>query len=407
MFGRQPSHRLNDQAVDHRGADHGRRDGRALAAADIGATTPTTATSNSTPAPTGPTGPPDGPVPTGFVPVSVSFASADHGWVLGDAPCASPPCTSILRTRDGGKTWQGIPAPKATVQTKGSEVGPGITAQVARIRFADDNDGWAFGTDVYATHDGGGTWATATLSGATGDQVISLEAGGGTAWAVVAHCGANPDRCGSISLYRSAVGSDSWRAVGDPVDAMTAPGVFSGHAAQLVVRGGDRWVLAGDRLYGGPADQPLQPLSEPCSRFLPVGSGQGPHLAAADASHLDVMCTGGPSSGSAPKQLLGSTDGGRSWSAAGPRIIGLSGQDGLADNGKGVLLSAESSAAARVNRTTDDGASFTSVLEDKDGHGWIDLGFTTPQQAVAVSVGRTLYLSHDAGATWSPVGFAS
>ncbi len=71
------------------------------------------------------------------------------------------------------------------------------------------------------------------------------------------------------------------------------------------------------------------------------------------------------------------------------------------------MLSAESSATARVNRTTDDGASFTSVLEDKDGHGWIDLGFTTPQQAVAVSVGRTLYLSHDAGATWSPVGFAS
>ena len=36
---------------------------------------------------------------------------------------------------------------------------------------------------------------------------------------------------------------------------------------------------------------------------------------------------------------------------------------------------------------------------------WTDLGFTTPQQAVVVLNGIALYLSHDAGQTWSRVTF--
>jgi hypothetical protein len=32
------------------------------------------------------------------------------GWLLGTAPCASPPCTSIVRTTNGGPTRAGVPA---------------------------------------------------------------------------------------------------------------------------------------------------------------------------------------------------------------------------------------------------------------------------------------------------------
>src|SRR5665213_772581 len=39
--------------------------------------------------------PAGGPVPSGFEPASVSFISADDGWVLGSAPCSNPVCTSI------------------------------------------------------------------------------------------------------------------------------------------------------------------------------------------------------------------------------------------------------------------------------------------------------------------------
>ncbi len=58
-------------------------------------------------------------------------------------------------------------------------------------------------------------------------------------------------------------------------------------------------------------------------------------------------------------------------------------------------------------RTTDDGSNFASVLEDRQAQGnpWADLGYTTPDQAFVVNYGRVMYLSHDAGATWQPVGF--
>ncbi|MBV8385976.1 MAG: hypothetical protein JO155_04195, partial [Acidimicrobiia bacterium] len=98
-------------------------------------------------------GPSGGPVPPGFLAASVTFISPSKGWVLGTAPCASPSCTSILRTTDGGATWKGIPAPKAGLWNSADE-----TATVRSLRFANDRDGFAFGDGFWATHDGGAHW---------------------------------------------------------------------------------------------------------------------------------------------------------------------------------------------------------------------------------------------------------
>jgi hypothetical protein len=61
----------------------------------------------------GTVGPAGGPVPAGFHAVDLTFVDVNDGWALGTAPCASAPCTSILRTTDGGLSWAGIPAPRA------------------------------------------------------------------------------------------------------------------------------------------------------------------------------------------------------------------------------------------------------------------------------------------------------
>src|SRR4051794_21631848 len=58
-------------------------------------------------------GPAGGPVPAGFNGYDLTWVSNDDGWALGTAPCDNRPCTSILRTTDGGKSWVGIPAPRA------------------------------------------------------------------------------------------------------------------------------------------------------------------------------------------------------------------------------------------------------------------------------------------------------
>jgi photosystem II stability/assembly factor-like uncharacterized protein len=54
--------------------------------------------------------PSDGPVPARFAATSVTFVSADEAFVLGTAPCAHAPCTSVVRTLDRGQSWVGLPA---------------------------------------------------------------------------------------------------------------------------------------------------------------------------------------------------------------------------------------------------------------------------------------------------------
>ena len=101
--------------------------------------------------------PAGGPVPSGFDPLSFTAISADQYWLLGEAPCSNPVCTSIVRTTDGGAHFVGLPAPTAPITTTGG----GINT----LRFADTLDGYAFATgpggEFWDTHDGGEQWVAA------------------------------------------------------------------------------------------------------------------------------------------------------------------------------------------------------------------------------------------------------
>ncbi len=342
--------------------------------------------------------------------MSATFDSPDHGWVLGDAPCGTPPCTSVLRTRDGGHSWHGIPAPRTAIASSDTArhegVGQPNAGQVSSIRFGDESNGWAFGTALWSTHDGGASWKQQSIAQAV-DRTVALESSSGSTYAVVATgCAPDPSPgCNSVVLYQTPVGSDDWQQVGPP-QRVDARGSREGEYAQLVLRGGSYFVLAGSVVFGRTSDQAFGPLSQPCTDpGFPYA--QPSALAAADSNHLDVMCDEGDAHmGRGTQQLRGSTDGGHTFSASGPHFtaphIAL-----IADNTKGGLLAAEASIISRVARTTDDGSNFASVLEDRQAQGnpWADLGYTTPDQGFVVNYGRVMYLSHDAGATWQPVGF--
>ncbi len=353
---------------------------------------PSASTSSSPSAPVGPAG---GAVPAGFVPYSATWISASTGWVLGTAPCQKAPCTSIVRTRDGGSTWVGIPAPVA-----GLQINANTPASVSSIRFADARDGWAFGSALYSTHDGGASWTKQALgSDGTGPRVVALESDGAQAWAAVDSCSIAASCTHMISVYVTAVGADSWRMIGSPLPDGNAAG--SSTPVHLVVGSNNWWLTASSVWHGSGANAPVV-LTGPCAtNFALVG------FAAADPQHLDALCAGQGAAGSSQQQLEGTTDGGRTWKPSGPAFLGPDNVAGIADNAAGTLLLAASSGGSTVARTTNDGQRFGVVLTDPAGGGtpWSDLGFTTQQQAMVILTGRALYVSRDAGATWTAVRF--
>ena len=204
----------------------------------------TTASSSAAPV----LSPAPAPVPANFRPSSVTFIGTQTGWVIGQAGtpgnCATQYCTSVARTDDAGKTWTGVPAPVT---------GPADGATgVSQIRFLNGADGWAFGPQLYATHDGGHTWAQVATDGL---RVTDLETVGGRAFALFASCtGTGPafaDNCVSYTLYSSPAAADDWTPVGPATSGL------SGGAASMVLTGTRGYLLAPDRmLYSGPVNGP-------------------------------------------------------------------------------------------------------------------------------------------------------
>lgn len=371
-------------------------------------TAPTTTSTTAAPTTTAPTtttipGPPGGPVPAGFQPESVTFTSPDRGWALGTAPCRGPgPCTSVVRTTDGGRTWAGIPAP-VTALGSGQEGAPGV----ANLRFADPADGWAFGSELWATHDGGSHWKQLQLPGGEGlpASVVSLEAGGGQAYALDIPGTQQSSGTGTAQLYQTAVGSDAWA----PVAGASVPRAESG---LVIVSGSGVWIVV--QTAGGQAVFLARGASGWSPRALPCGQ---PSLAvaAATAQSMATICSGGGAAGSEPKQLYLSSNGGQSWQ---PASTGPSGGDTLevAMASPSVVVVAAASGASWLYGTFDGGRTWSTVEQDTSSGGapWRDLGFTNTSQGVVIEglkpgvaglPPNRLLMTRDGGHSWAPVTF--
>ncbi|MGH2718140.1 MAG: hypothetical protein ACRDJU_06140 [Actinomycetota bacterium] len=332
--------------------------------------------------------------PAGFEPASVTFVSADDGWVLG-APC--PTCTvAILHTADGGKTWGAIPAPPAPL-SEARDANSGVST----IRFADANDGWLFGPDLWATHDGGATWQEPSVPGlaASGASVADLEAANGIATAAILEAG-------SIGIDTTPASQDAWHA--SPTTIQMGAGPVP--EAQIVLHGASGWILENDRTVLGGArlvNGAWQPWTPPCE-----GTGGPASLAASTASSLDALCDEGIWSGSTSGEYLyRSTDGGTTFAGPGTKVP-FENLGALAvAPGAPTLLASGYVANAEVLVASFDGGSWATVYQGEPGASELnDLGFTTASQGVAVpGIGGplgTLLMTHDGGHSWAPVSFA-
>jgi photosystem II stability/assembly factor-like uncharacterized protein len=334
------------------------------------------------------------PVPAGFQPISATFVSSKVGWVLGSVPCDSGRCPAIAHTTDGGASWTPIAAPKTTVgRSPVDETGTGVSA----IRFADAKDGWAYGPELWATHDAGATWKKVSIAGLPKDSPVrALEAARGTVHAVV-YDGAQDFRIASSKATGNAWTLASVRV---PVGAGPVP------RPQLVLSGTGGWVLENDRTVvsgaklrngGWVAWQPV------CLDVV------GPAvLGASSASDLVAACDVGAMADPQGDHLFASHDGGATFAEVGPATP-LDSATVIATPGvTTIVLGGTVAAGSELFASYDGGQTWSGVLPPA-AVTFADLGFTTPTQGIVIETeqggtGRML-MTHDAGKTWTPVAF--
>jgi hypothetical protein len=329
-------------------------------------------------------GPAGGPVPPGFRPVSMTFVSASQGWVLGTAPCAHQPCTSVVRTTDG-RSWVGIPAPRFPLAPWAGQRG------LSSLRFADPLDGFAFGSQLWMTHNGGATWHHVRLPGRIGD----LETSAGVVYAAVM------SKRGTVTVYTSPAGGGRWI----PVPGL--PAGVPGYAAlgTVTLHGTAAWIILGNQLYATRAGWSWAEEPVRCARDYQMASA-----GAFSARRVTLLCVGGPAAGSASKILYSSRDGGARFRRAGRPPAGGDQLDLLAQPVARHIFIATSSGATWLDVSGNGGRTWGETLRLFDGGlGWSDFGFTTPCQGVAIEgnpvQGSRMFMTWDAGRTWHKIRF--
>jgi hypothetical protein len=335
--------------------------------------------------------------------------------------CATRYCTSVARTADAGKTWTGVPAPLT---------GPpdGATG-VGQIRFLNPENGWAFGPELYATHDGGRVWTRVSTNGR---RVTDLETVNGRAFALFASCsGTGPaiaGQCTSYTLYSSPASGEDWTPVGASTSGLTGGGQAGEHgSAAIVLTGADGHLLAPDgMLYAGPTDgsapwQAVARIPPACAVGQAQADGQpaGALLAAADATALVLACALPPVPGGAQKKLIfASADGGVGWHPIEPVTAGPA---FVAPAALATATSLAASPAGTVVLGTNQGidvlpagarswqrAALTGAPAPAAGFSFV--GMTTDEQGVAVpadATAGTVWFTFDGGRDWQPSSVSS
>jgi photosystem II stability/assembly factor-like uncharacterized protein len=162
-----------------------------------------------------------GSASTGATLMSVDFASASTGWVVGDDGC-------VKRTTDGGATWVAQPTT--------------ATVALRSVDFMNSSTGWAVGDEgtVLRTNSGGGSWTAQSVpSSATLRSVACLDAGTGSAVGDEGTVLRTTDG-GSTWATQSVPTSATLRAV-DFVGVSTGWAVGDGGTVLRTTNGGATW----------------------------------------------------------------------------------------------------------------------------------------------------------------------
>ena len=340
------------------------------------------------------------PVPPNFQPTSVTAVSAQTMFVIGQAgtpgQCATQYCTSVARTQDEGGSWAGLPAPLTGA--------PDGATGVGQIRFLDGINGWAFGPELWATHNGGETW---TRIGTHGQRVIDVETVGKRAFAIEADCTGTGQayavQCTNFTLYSTPATGNDWTPVGASTTNVNKQGAFG--SAALVLTGTRGYLLAPNgTLYAGPVTG-TAPWKEagriPCAVGLaaPDGTPTGAVLGALSAQDLILSCE--------TKVIYQSADGGASWqpTATGPTgtPTAATANSIAASQTESVILATSQGIQVLPAGTSTWRAATLNGTAPAAGFSFV--GMTTPTRGIALPADAqdgTVWFTTDGGLSWTP-----
>jgi hypothetical protein len=359
-------------------------------------------------------------VPANFAPSSVTFVSTRTGWVIGQAgtpgQCGDPSpggCTFLAATATGGSTWEGLTAPPAGFPDGGYGV--------SQVRSLDGANGWVFGPQLYATHDGGQSWVKIPTHGM---RVTDLETVNGRAFAVWAHCTGTglgfAANCTRFSLYSTPARTDQWAPVPGVTNLTSRLVPGSGivaASAQLALTLTVGYLLAPNgSLYSGQIGS-----ATGWHRVTEKGGGSagcgepgpaqadgvpGDSMLATTGTGLVEMCVAQAPGRPQGKYLVYSGDGGRSWVPAGyaPKpglAMSLAGTPGgqvvvATSAGIDVSLNVAGARPSGLRWRTFRGAGSAPG-------GFSYVGMTTSAQGVAIPAEQSLHalwFTYDGGKHW-------
>jgi len=374
----------------------------ALLLAGCAGTTPGADSGSTTPSMAVPAG---GPVPQGFTAADFTSVSPTLGWVLGTAPCAAAPCTSIVRSADGGKTWVGLPAPTAELEDAGATACAG-KACVRGIRFADAAVGYVYGsTGLYLTTDGGGSWTKAA------GQADAIEAGNGTVIRVSHDTEGCPPGC-TFQISTAPVGSTDWHPARVPGASLL------GTYVQLVRTGKLAFVQIYANPAGGAEDAHARLLAstddgqswtthdDPCGT-RGGAEADGAQLTTGDDGSLSILCV---PRGGGTDFVITSLDGGGHFGTPRDLTTGTLGDGLAAASGRMLVATAMNGTTFTLYRSTDAGSTWkqvaTAPAPGRYSGGSTPIGFQNPTVGRFATHTHALLSTADGGATWTTYTFS-
>jgi len=319
-------------------------------------------------------------VPSPAGPLSASMLTALDGWVLSTVTCGSGLCPQVVRTRDGGVTWQPTGAPPAPASV---------------LRFRTVAVGYVAVPGLAVTRDGGTTWAALPVPG--GGTAAALAIGpAGVYLATRPADGAGP------RLYLAAADGQAWQ----PVPGGSPPGDAGGGVSLSVATytPADPGLDSVDVLGTAPGAGLARDVGgswrterTPCPAPAPL-----PVAVDTNGNGVTVLCGGGRGGASLrqdPDAMSPSLREDLPHGAADGRVAGF-------------LVAADSS-PARIYHETGAADDRRPVRTVAGGGRWSDLAVgLSGSRAVAVLTptspgGRGgVWLSRDGGADWYPADLA-